>query len=43
MDSISKKSQNSPLEYITMWVGREYIKLMNTEHYRAVKKSDKAR
>jgi len=43
MHCISKKSQNSPLEYITMWVGREYIKLMHTEHYRTVKKTDKAR
>jgi len=43
MHSISKKSQSSPVEYITMWVGKEYIKLMHTEHFMTVKKTDKAR
>jgi len=41
MHYFSKKSQSQ--ECITMWVGREYIKLMHTEHYRTVKKTDKAR
>jgi len=26
-----------------MWVDREYTKLMHTEHYMTVKKTDKAR